>query len=138
MGLRELTSSQLGVWYAQQLDPDNPVYNIADYLEIRGDLNVDVFLESLRRCLDEADTCRLRFHFGNGKLWQYVDDSRGYPIQVIDLSDETEPRIAADDLIREDLGHPVNITGGLLFTQVLFRLGTRALFLVSPYSPHYL
>ena len=60
-GLRELTSSQLGVWYAQQLDPDNPVYNIADYLEISGDLNTDVFLESLRRGLDETDTCRLPF-----------------------------------------------------------------------------
>ena len=122
-GLRELTSSQLGVWYAQQLDPDNPVYNIADYLEISGDLNTDVFLESLRRGLDETDTCRLRFHVENGKVWQYVDESLRYPVQVIDLSGESDPRAAADDWMREDLRHPVAIVGGALFTHVLFRLG---------------
>ena len=122
-GLRELTSSQLGVWYAQQLDPDNPVYNIADYLEISGDLNTDVFLESLRRGLDETDTCRLRFHVENGKVWQYADESLRYPVQVIDLSGESDPRAAADDWMREDLRHPVAIIGGALFTHVLFRLG---------------
>jgi hypothetical protein len=28
---RELTAGRFGIWHAQQLDPDNPVYNIGEY-----------------------------------------------------------------------------------------------------------
>ena len=44
-----LTAAQAGIWYAQQLDPENPVFNAAEYLEIRGSLDATLFEGALRR-----------------------------------------------------------------------------------------
>lgn len=35
-----LTGAQTGIWFAQQLDPDNPIYNTAEYIEINGPVNI--------------------------------------------------------------------------------------------------
>jgi nonribosomal peptide synthetase DhbF len=56
-GRYELTSAQLNVWRHQSLHPERPIYNVGEYLEIRGDLNLEVFESALRhnavgfRCL---------------------------------------------------------------------------------------
>ena len=34
--LRPLSVAQLGVWVIQMLEPRNPIFNIAEYLEILG------------------------------------------------------------------------------------------------------
>src|SRR3954447_21098209 len=93
----ELTAGQLGVWYGQQLDPGSPVYNVGECAEIRGRLDVDRFVAALRRTLDEADAYRLRFEVRDGVPWQHVDDTRDYPIEVVDLSGVTDPRAAAEE-----------------------------------------
>jgi len=31
-----LTDAQLGIWFAQSIDPSNPDYNLGEYLEIAG------------------------------------------------------------------------------------------------------
>lgn len=28
-----LTGAQAGIWFAQQLDPDNPIYNTGEYVD---------------------------------------------------------------------------------------------------------
>ena len=37
-----LTEAQSGLWFAQRLDPANPIFNTAHYLDIRGDLDVEI------------------------------------------------------------------------------------------------
>src|SRR5438445_12055102 len=94
---RELTAGQLGVWYGKQLAPAGPVYTVGECAEIRGALDVELFVTALRRTLDEADAYRLRFADRDGVPWQHVDDSRDYPIEVVDLSGGSDPRAAAED-----------------------------------------
>ena len=38
--------AQLGIWVAQMLDPRSPVYNIAEYIEIVGPIELDVLASS--------------------------------------------------------------------------------------------
>ena len=121
-GARELTSGQLGIWYAQQLAPDNPVYNLGDCLEICGDLNVDAFEEALRRSLEEADAFRLRFRVEGGEPRQYLDDLAGHAIEVLDLSAQPDPRASAEAWMEADLGRPVSLVGGPLSAHVVFKL----------------
>ncbi|GAA4432952.1 hypothetical protein GCM10023148_38550 [Actinokineospora soli] len=59
-GPRALTAAQAGIWYAQQLDPDNPIYNAGEYLRVAGRLDPGVLDRALRRVLTEAETLRAR------------------------------------------------------------------------------
>ncbi|MEU2339201.1 condensation domain-containing protein, partial [Streptomyces sp. NPDC013172] len=115
-------SGQLGVWYAQQFAPTNPAYTIGDYTELRGVLDIDLFTDALRLALDEADGYRLRITLEDGIPRQYVDDSGEYPIEVVDLRAETDPRAAAEQWIHADLDGPVDLVGGWLTAQAVLRL----------------
>ncbi|MFD8000870.1 condensation domain-containing protein [Streptomyces mirabilis] len=111
------------MWYAQQLAPGKPGYNVSEYLEIHGDLDVDLFVAALRRTLDEAETLRLRFRVTGGEPWQYIDDSDDHPIEVIDVSAAADPRAAAEKLMRSGLRHPVDLAEGPMVSYMVFRLG---------------
>lgn len=121
--LRDLMSGQLGIWYAQQLEPQSSVYNIAEYVEIRGDVDVELLVSALRYALDEAETYRLRFRLEGGAPGQYVDDLLEHPVHVADLSAEDDPRAAAETWMSADMDRPVDILAGPLCAHAVFRLG---------------
>ncbi|MGW4113919.1 amino acid adenylation domain-containing protein [Actinosynnema sp. NPDC004786] len=56
-----LTGAQTGVWLAQRLEPDNPVYNVAWYLELRGPVDHDRLLAAIRGVLAETGALHVRF-----------------------------------------------------------------------------
>jgi iron complex outermembrane receptor protein len=53
MGITDMTdhyclnNAQLSIWIAQQLDPDNPVYNVTEYYDIKGEFDAGLFSEAL-------------------------------------------------------------------------------------------
>ncbi|MEV4582869.1 condensation domain-containing protein, partial [Nonomuraea jabiensis] len=113
---RELMAGQLGIWYAQQLAPENPAYNIAEYLDIRGELDVELLVEALWRMVDETDGFRVRFREIDGVPMQYVDDTRDYAIHHVDVSGEPDPEAAAERWMRSDVGRGGDLCAGWLFT----------------------
>jgi hypothetical protein len=115
-------AGQLDVWQAQQFAPESPAYNIAEYLEIHGDLVVGFFVEALRRAVDEAETLRVRFRVVDGVPKQHVDPSYRHTVAVIDVSAEPDPAAAADAWMRRDLCTPADLTDGPLFAHAVFTL----------------
>ena len=67
-----LTAAQRGIWFAQHLLPNTPIV-IANYVEIRGPLDVDV-LE--RVCIANS------IEFGSGML--RIVEVDGEPMQIVD------------------------------------------------------
>src|SRR5450432_947631 len=118
----ELMAGQLGIWHAQQLSPGNPAYNIGEYLEIHGDLDVDLFVTALRHTLREAETYHLRFGGDGEALRQYVDKSGDCPIHIIDVSSDIDSHGAAEDWMRTDMGSPVDLREGPLFACAVLKL----------------
>src|SRR5215469_17478128 len=120
--LRELMAGQLDIWRAQQLDPDSPAYSLSEYLEICGDLDIDLFCGAIRRVMSEADAGHLRF-FDNGEsVLQCIDKSDDWPIRVIDVSCEPDPQGAAEDRMRADTARPADLSRYPLFAQDIFRV----------------
>ncbi|MEV0390224.1 amino acid adenylation domain-containing protein [Nonomuraea sp. NPDC050643] len=116
-----LTGAQAGIWYAQRLDPGNPVYNTADRVDIRGPLNPGVFERALERCLAEADPLRLRFTEGPAQYLNEYDSLRGC-LTVLDLRGAADPEAAAQEWMRADLRTPVDLVTGRLTRHALLRL----------------
>ncbi|WP_211472188.1 non-ribosomal peptide synthase/polyketide synthase [Collimonas humicola] len=86
----ELAPCQVPEWYAYQMDPASPVYNIsiAD-LFFTGKLDRDAFISAWSQILDRHEVLRVKF--------DYLD---GAPVQIV------EPRIAlhADDVFLDRSG----------------------------------
>ncbi|MFD4949387.1 amino acid adenylation domain-containing protein, partial [Streptomyces sp. NPDC058409] len=121
--LRELMAGQLAVWYAQQLAPDNRGFHTAEYLEIRGAAKSELLVEAAGRRLHEAESLRLRIRVIDGTPRQYVHDERDYPVHVVDLSNESDPRAAAEQWMNADLHRPMDLVGGPLSSQAVIKLG---------------
>ncbi|MFF7793120.1 non-ribosomal peptide synthase/polyketide synthase [Streptomyces sp. NPDC007991] len=119
---RPLSSAQLGIWVAQQLEPRSPVFNIGGYLEIYGDVDERLFETALRRALNETEAVRVRFHERPDEpVQELLAELTGPVLATIDVSDEPDPRAAAEEWMRADMATPVPLTEGPLFTQALFK-----------------
>src|SRR3954452_22205559 len=59
-----LSDAQLGIWFAQTIDPSSPAYNLAEYLEIAGPIDATLFEAALRQVVSETEALRVRFVSG--------------------------------------------------------------------------
>src|SRR5437870_1500765 len=118
-----LASAQLGIWFAQKLDPTNPIYNIGQYTEIQGAVMPSVFETALRQVISETDALRLYFYEDADGPRQNIAESSvssRWSMPLIDVSKESDPRASAEAWMRADLDRPVSFTDKHLFKFVLF------------------
>ncbi|MFH8386821.1 condensation domain-containing protein, partial [Kitasatospora sp. NPDC018058] len=119
-----LSSAQQEVWFAQQLDLDNPIYNVGGCLEILGPIDPALFEAALRRTVAEAETLRVRFVERDGVPGQIIGAAAPrWQLHRVDVSGTPDPRAAAEEWMRKDLARPFDLTSAPLFTQALFTAG---------------
>ncbi|GGN42463.1 non-ribosomal peptide synthetase [Streptomyces fuscichromogenes] len=124
-----LTSAQVGIWLAQQLDLSRSDYNIAEYFDIRGELDVEHFRTAVRVLQAETDALNVRFVVENGEVRQVPVPYSGEDVcEVVDLTSRSDPPATAVALMREALARPVDLVAGRLGTVVLYRLGPERFF----------
>nr|7C1K_A Chain A, Non-ribosomal peptide synthetase modules [Mycetohabitans rhizoxinica HKI 454]7C1K_B Chain B, Non-ribosomal peptide synthetase modules [Mycetohabitans rhizoxinica HKI 454]7C1K_C Chain C, Non-ribosomal peptide synthetase modules [Mycetohabitans rhizoxinica HKI 454]7C1K_D Chain D, Non-ribosomal peptide synthetase modules [Mycetohabitans rhizoxinica HKI 454]7C1L_A Chain A, Non-ribosomal peptide synthetase modules [Mycetohabitans rhizoxinica HKI 454] len=116
-----LSAAQTEIWLAQQLYPDSPVYNIAQYTVIEGVIEPAVFEAALRQVIDEADTLRLQFIDSDDGLRQRIG-TPAWSMPVLDLTAQADPQAAAQAWMRADYQQPVNLTQGPLFCYALLKV----------------
>lgn len=122
-----LTDAQAGLWYAQRLDPGNPLFNTAHNLHIRGALNIERFRHAANQAVREADALCLRFSEGQDdgaeqNIWQQMDESFRPWLDVIDVSTADDPYASAFAHIHADMNTPTDPTRAPLARQRLFIL----------------
>ncbi|MGW3957063.1 amino acid adenylation domain-containing protein [Streptomyces sp. NPDC004752] len=117
-----LTAAQSGIWYAQQLDPENPVFNAAEYLEIRGDLDTTLFERALGQLVRETEALRMRIVEDDAGLRQIALPAPSWTLERLDLRGEADPDGAARQWMRGLLAQPVEPRRDLLFRFALVRV----------------
>ncbi len=115
-----LTAAQSGIWFAQKLDPENPIYSAGEYLEIHGAVDTVLFESALRQTVAEAEALRVVLSEEDGRLWQTVRLDAWEP-HIADLRGERDPRAAAEAWMRADLAVPVDPMRDPLFRFALFQ-----------------
>ncbi|KJJ40983.1 diguanylate cyclase [Bacillus subtilis] len=118
-----LTGAQTGIWFAQQLDPGNPIYNTAEYIEINGPINIALFEEALRHVIKDAESLHVRFGENMDGPWQMINPSPDVQLHVIDVSAEPDPEKTALNWMKADLAKPVDLGNDPLFNEALFIAG---------------
>nr|WP_153347567.1 non-ribosomal peptide synthase/polyketide synthase [Nocardia aurantia] len=122
-----LAPAQLGVWYAQLLDPDVPV-NIAQYVDVDGDLDPAVLQEVSIDSAREYESTVVRLEESGGLPHQVVDPALPVDIPLIDLRSRRDPVAAAHEWMRADYTAPVNPLTDRLFAGAVLRVGERRWF----------
>ncbi|MFI5808267.1 amino acid adenylation domain-containing protein [Streptomyces sp. NPDC051561] len=119
----KLTAAQMGMWFAQALDPSSPAQNTAECLEIHGPIDPEVFARTLRQVVDEADALRVRIvEAAEGPLQLGIDNLR-LPLHTADLRTSANPFAEAREWMDTDLATPFDLADGPLFAHALFRVG---------------
>ncbi|WP_245945001.1 amino acid adenylation domain-containing protein [Pelagibacterium lacus] len=120
----KLTEAQEGLWYAQRLDPANPLFNTGHYAELRGPLDRDAFRAAADQMLSEAEALHLKMGQGSDGPYQMLDPARRPRLEVVDFSDQDDPRAAALASIKADIGTAADPASGPLASEKLFVLAT--------------
>lgn len=118
-----LTEAQLGLWYAQRLDPANPIFNVAHAVAIDGPLDLATFEHAVNTAAAEADSLALRMIDDPMGPRQCVDPARRPRLAHFDVSTAADPDGAARDAMRRDLHTPIDPTRDALAASLLFTLG---------------
>ncbi|UNT00736.1 amino acid adenylation domain-containing protein [Streptomyces tubbatahanensis] len=145
-----LTSAQEALWFAHQLDPHSRVYNIAEYVDIRGALDPERLRQAVAHVTREVDAMRVTFPVTGAETeatrCQVVHEDLRIAVPLTDLTDlapstdpaaptgRKAPPAASDDgpgyrtalaRMREDLAAPVDPARGPLIGMALYRLAPR-------------
>nr|WP_157357341.1 non-ribosomal peptide synthase/polyketide synthase [Amycolatopsis nigrescens] len=117
-----LTGAQTGIWLAQQIEPESPVYNVAGYVEVRGDVDLAMLGGAIKAAVDEAECVHVRFRVEDGVPRQYPV-APAWRLETVDLTGEPDPDAAADAWMLADIRRVANLATGPLHAQVLLLLG---------------
>ena len=71
--LYDLSSAQQGLWFAQDVDPANPIFNTAHYTELHHTLDAKLFIDAVETVLAQATVLKLRLEEHEGHTKQRFD-----------------------------------------------------------------
>lgn len=57
-----LTAAQRGIWYAQHLDPENPTFQIGQYLDLDGRVDTSLLRVAVTKMVADIDALSLQIH----------------------------------------------------------------------------
>lgn len=117
-----LSPAQLGMFYAQQLDPGVPLSE-AQYIEMRGPLEVPTLRRVAVRAAREFGSGVLRFVEAGDQPYQVVDAEMEREIGFLDLTDRTDPVAEALEWMRADVARPIELFGASAGVSTVIRVG---------------
>ncbi|MBL1074582.1 amino acid adenylation domain-containing protein [Nocardia sp. 2] len=117
-----LSPAQLGMWYAQQLDPSVPLSE-AQYIEMRGPLDIDTLCRVGSLAAREFGSGVLRLTEIEGRPYQVVDPNLRPVVEILDFGDRPDPLAAALDWMRADVETPIDLLGTRTAVSAVIRIG---------------
>ncbi|WP_405165020.1 amino acid adenylation domain-containing protein [Nocardia sp. NBC_01499] len=122
-----LSNAQLGIWHVQQVAPEAP-QTVSQYIELRGELDVELLAEAIYRCGFDMQSLRVRIIELEDQPCQRVDHALPLGVLHVDLRGAEQPRAAARQWIRRDSTVPIDIADAPLVRNVVLQTGAAEYF----------
>ena len=119
-----LSFAQQRLWFLDQYEPDNILYNLADAIRLKGTFNVTALEQSLNEILRRHEALRTTFSIVDDRPVQIIHQVWDFsltPIELRESSSEKKEAIAAR-LAAEEAEKPFNLAKGPLLRVKLLRL----------------
>ncbi|PXW35062.1 UNVERIFIED_CONTAM: amino acid adenylation domain-containing protein [Williamsia faeni] len=123
VGRFPLSAAQRGMWFAQELAGDVPIA-IAQYVELRGALDVGLLNDCMVGAGKEFGSGFLRLTEEDGDLYQLVDREIDDALTYVDLRDEDDPVAAAMSFMTGEYSAPIDILTDRLVVAYVLQLDT--------------
>ncbi|GAA4471597.1 hypothetical protein GCM10023094_02580 [Rhodococcus olei] len=117
-----MSVAQRGIWFAQHAVSDVPL-TIAQYIELRGDVDLDLLSAASIQTGREFGSGFLRLIEADGTPYQFVDMDMDDAVGYVDFRDETEPMAAAQAWMRRQYSAPVDLLSDRLVVVDLLHVG---------------
>jgi amino acid adenylation domain-containing protein len=118
----DLTTNQHLIWLGQQLNPDEPLYNMIQTFMIEGPIDLDCFQGAFQSLVDASDALRTSIILEDGKPRQRIADSIDAKLDIIDLASMDNPDGAYGDWLEARKSRALRV-GERLFDTALVRTG---------------
>lgn len=126
LGLRQserlnLTQAQQGIWVGQQLQPHSPMYNAAEYLDIKGPVDKSIFSQALNKSIRNTVALKMQFrHDSRGTFQCFFPRATNY--RYMDLRDDAYAFNTATNYMKSDLGEVCDLSKDPLYHFALIQL----------------
>src|SRR3954447_14384249 len=86
-GRPPLSFAQQRLWFLDQLEPNNPFYNIGRALRLHGPLDVNALTQAINHIIRRHESLRTSFGELDGTPFQRIMIHASQPIPVVDLTE---------------------------------------------------
>src|SRR5205085_7297687 len=119
-----LSFAQQRLWFLDQYEPNNILYNIPEAIRLRGALNLTALERSLNEIVKRHESLRTIFTAVNDRPVQVINEARDFRSTMIELRDTSPEKkeTTAARLATEEGRKPFNLAEGPLMRIKLLRL----------------
>ena len=118
-----LTRAQTGVWFAQQLTPDNPIFNTSECIELHGTVDTNALVTAVRAAADDCEALVASFEVQHdGTVVQFPGRRRLEEPPVVDLRGAPDAWAAAHEWMTNDLARAIDPAVDLCVRAAVLRL----------------
>jgi amino acid adenylation domain-containing protein len=123
-GPAPLSFSQQRLWFFDQFEPANFVYNLLTPVSMRGQLNVAALQEAFDELANRHEVLRTTFELVDGQPVQVIGRQRSIPLRHVELMHLTEPEREQQlqKLLHEQAQQPFDLKKGPVIRITLARL----------------
>ncbi|MGH3719874.1 MAG: non-ribosomal peptide synthetase, partial [Pseudonocardiaceae bacterium] len=120
-----LTAAQTGIWFGQELDPQNPIYKCVEYVDIQGGINLAVLEIAVRQAVADTEALLVCVEVNDeGLLWQVLDRWVDWSWSVLDLRGALDPWEQAQEWMRTELPQMFDLRRSPVFSITMLQLAS--------------
>lgn len=117
-GYLPLSFAQQRLWFIDQLEPGQALYNMPFAIKLNGQLDTAALEQAFQLLVDRHETLRTHFPAKDGKPYQKIQPSMAIKLPVLAMADESKAKAYVADFIQE----PFDLSNGPLLRLALLQL----------------
>ena len=120
-----LSLAQQRLWFMDQLEPGNPMYNIPEAFRVKGSLDAEALRQAVEAIVSRHESLRTTFRMVDEQPMQCIAEKGSITLSVTDLTPlpENDREREAHKLAGEEFRKPFDLVHGPLLRISLLRLG---------------
>jgi hypothetical protein len=118
-----LSFAQQRLWVLDQIEPNNPLYNIPRAIRLTGNLNVNALEKALNEIVRRHESQRTTFKAAaDGQPIQVISDPHHIHLRAVDFTTEENAEAKAKEIAAQEALTPFDLAKGPLLRAALLKL----------------